>query len=66
MSYDIFALQPAPYQFKNAIQARAKLHNISFDSKALDLFITLIDGNFTFAENELKRLNLIYGGEKLV
>lgn len=65
LSYDVFALQPAPYQFKNAIQARAKLHNISFDSKALDLFITLIDGNFTFAENELKRLNLIYGGGKI-
>lgn len=59
-SYDIFALEPGAYEFKNMILKRAKYHALNIEEDALSLFISLVDGNFTFAENELKKLKLIH------
>lgn len=59
------AATPASYQFKNAVQNRAKIYGINFNNDAFDLFLSLVESNFSFAENELKKLNLLYGNKKI-
>ena len=64
-SYDIFALEPGAYEFKNMILKRAEHHALNIEEDALSLFISLVDGNFSFAENELKKLKLIHENKNI-
>ena len=56
----ISAQEPTPNLIRSAIEQRALFHKIKIDDEGLEVLASMSLGNLLFAENEIKKLSLIF------
>ncbi len=56
----ISAQEPTPNQIRTAIEQRTLFHKVKIDDEGLEILINMSLGNLLFAENEIKKLSLMF------
>ncbi len=61
----ISAQEPSPSEIRLAIKQRAIFYKIKIDDEGLEILTSMSIGNLFFAENEIKKLSLIFNEESI-